>query len=99
MSRQSGIKINQFQLAVLLDESDKEFFKSIVSNNVYCLHCRGFAQKGIDIEEIYLTKFNDVMVYGKCKVCNGEVGRLFEFGKENEFSIRANKLRKSIKVS
>lgn len=99
MKKQSEIRINQFQLAVLLDEADKEFFKRIISHNVYCLNCRGFVQKGVDIEEIFLTRLNDVRVHGKCKVCKGEVRRLFEFGEEDSFNNKAKKLRKSIQAS
>lgn len=99
MKKQSEIKINQFQLAVLLDETDKEFFKRIISHNVYCLNCRNFAQNGVEIEEIFLTRLNDVRVHGKCKVCKGEVRRLFEFGDEGNFNNKAKKLRKSIQVS
>lgn len=96
MKKQSEIRINQFQLAVLLDETDKEFFKRIISQNIYCLNCRDFAHKGVEIDEIYLTRINDVRVHGKCKVCNGEVSRLFEFGDDSVFNNKAKKLRKSI---
>ena len=33
----------------------------------------------------------------RCKVCNSEVARLFVFGKEKVFGVKANKLRESIK--
>jgi hypothetical protein len=99
MSIQSEIKINQFQLALLLDESDKDFFKCSIAHNVYCLNCRDVAKNGIDITELYLTEFNDNRVHGRCKICNCEVRRLFEFGEEDKFNNKAKKLRKSIQAS
>ena len=99
MSKQSEIKINEFQLAVLLDEPDKDFFKCVISHSVYCLNCSDVAKNGVDITEVYLTELNDIRVHGKCKICNGDVRRLFEFGEEDRFNNKAKKLRKSIQAS
>jgi len=80
MKRFPELKINQFQLAVLLDEVEKHFFNFVIENNVYCCQCRGVATEGVDVEEMYLTSLNDIRVVGRCRKCKGEVGRLFEFG-------------------
>jgi hypothetical protein len=91
------IQINKFQLGILLTGLDKKFFNCIIENNIYCSHCKNFAIKGILVDTIYLTKLNDVRVFGRCKICNSEVARLFEFGNEKVFREKANKLRESIK--
>ena len=91
------IQINKFQLGILLTGLDKKFFNCIIENNIYCSHCKNFAIKGILVDTIYLTKLNDVRVFGRCKICNYEVARLFVFGKEKIFGVKANKLRESIK--
>ena len=91
------IQINKFQLGILLTGLDKKFFNCIIENNIYCSHCKNFAIKGILVDTIYLTKLNDVRVFGRCKICNSEVARLFEFGNEKVFGEKANKLRESIK--
>ncbi len=97
MEVHSEIQINKFQLGVLLTGLDKKFYDCIIENNVYCSHCKQNAIKGILVDTIYLTKLNDVRVFGRCKVCNSEVARLFVFGKEKVFGVKANKLRESIK--
>lgn len=98
MKRLPEIKINLFQLAVLLDEKDKKFYDYVIEHNVYCSHCRGVAKEGIDVEEVYLTDLNDIRVQGRCKVCNGVVGRLFEYGEKKDFYEKANRFRNSIKI-
>jgi|LSQX01.3.fsa_nt_gb hypothetical protein len=91
------IEINRFQLGVLLTGLEKEFFNCIIQNNIFCSQCKSFAVNGVSVDRIYLTKINDVRIYGRCKICNFEVIRLFEFGHEKGFSKNANKLRKSIR--
>lgn len=89
--------INNFQLGALLTGLDRKFFCFITKNNIYCSHCKNFAINGIYIDKAYLTKINDVRIFGRCRVCNSEVVRLFEFGNIKEFHEKANKLRESIK--
>jgi hypothetical protein len=36
------------------------------------------------------------MIRGNCKVCNGKVTRIMEFGEDNDFYRKANDFRKSI---
>ncbi|HBG57527.1 hypothetical protein [Proteiniphilum sp. UBA1028] len=93
MKKPPEIKINKFQLAVLLDKVNKEFYHFVIANSVYCSNCNAIAVEGIEVDEVFLTDLNDIKVRGRCRVCNGEVARLFEFGKDREFYDKANKLR------
>ncbi|MBP7506208.1 MAG: hypothetical protein KA807_00180 [Prolixibacteraceae bacterium] len=96
MNRQSEIQISWFQLVFLLDEERMHDYNYLLEKGVFCVHCRGVAEKGIVVEKIYLTSLNDIMVKGKCKVCNGNVARIMEFGEDEEFFSKANVFRKSI---
>jgi hypothetical protein len=96
MQRPPEIRLNQFQLAILLDNDQKSFLNYVTAENVFCPQCGGTAIQGIVIDEVYLTDLNDVLVVGNCKKCNGEVARLFEFGEDKAFYAKANKFRKSI---
>jgi hypothetical protein len=97
MKRLPEITINPFQLAVLLDETERNFYSVVIEHYVYCSHCRGVAIEGVDVEEMYLTDLNDIRVVGRCRKCEGEVGRLFEFGAKKEFYEKACRFRESIK--
>src|SRR5690554_7047489 len=70
MNSRREIEINRFQLGVLLTGLDKNFYNCIIENNIYCSHCKSFAIRGIFVDTIFLTKLNDVKVYGRCKICN-----------------------------
>ena len=96
MGRLPEIKINSFQLAVLLDEGKKLFYRFVIENLVFCAQCRETAHEGIEVTEVYLTALNDVRVQGRCRKCNGEVIRLFAFGGNKAFYEKACRLRESI---
>ena len=96
MKRPIEIQINQVQLATLLDEKHKQDYKFLLEQGVICVHCDGIAKKGIVVEAIYLTHLNDIRVSGTCKVCNGKVGRIMEFGEDKTFYERANDFRKAL---
>ncbi len=76
MIKQTEIKINRFQLNVLLNNEKKEGFDYLLNKGVFCSTCGGTCEKGIEIKEIYLNSLNDIMVKGSCKVCNGKVTRI-----------------------
>jgi len=95
MKRQKQIKINQFQLNVLLNDEQKEDFNYLLENGVYCSTCNGTA-KGVTVEEIHLNTLNDIMVHGICGKCKGKVTRIMEFGEDKIFFEKANNFRKSI---
>ena len=90
------IQINQFQLAILLNDEQKQSYTFLLENGVICNQCGGISPKGIVVEEIYLTNLNDIMVRGKCKVCNEKVTRIMEFGEDKAFYENANFFRRAI---
>jgi hypothetical protein len=96
MNKQTEIKINRFQLNVLLNNEQKEGFDYLLNQGVFCNTCGGTCEKGIEIKEIYLNSLNDIMVKGSCKVCNGKVTRIMEFGEDKVFFDKANDFRRSI---
>ena len=96
MKRPPEIRINQFQLSVLLNDEQKNFLDVVIAGNVFCAHCGGLCKNGITVEEIFLTDLNDIHITGTCNICNGEVARLIEFGEDQEFFDKAMDFRKSI---
>lgn len=97
MKKLPEITINPFQLGVLLGKVEKHFYSVVIENYVYCAQCRGFANEGIDVEEIVLTDLNNIRVRGRCRKCNGEVARLFEYGENKDFYGKARRFRESAK--
>jgi hypothetical protein len=75
MKRPKEIKINRFQLNVLLNDEQKEGFDYILNQNVYCGNCGGVCKQGIEIKEIFLDSLNDIRIEGICKECKGKVAR------------------------
>jgi hypothetical protein len=96
MKRPKEIRINKFQLNILLNYKQKKSLDFIVNHNVYCSTCRGICEKGIEIKEYVLDSLNDIMIVGNCKVCNGKVARIMEFGEDEDFYKRANDFRNSL---
>lgn len=97
MKRPPEIQINQFQLALLLNDEQKKFFKMVVANNVFCSQCGGVAKDGISVNEMFLTNLNDILVKGTCNACKGKVARMMEFGEDEEFYNKAMNFRNSIR--
>ena len=96
MTRPPEIPINRFQLAILLNEQQKQDYQFVLDEGVFCSHCGGVAEKGILVSEIYLTSLNDIFVRGTCNVCNGKVACTMEFGEDKAFYEKANHFRKAI---
>jgi len=96
MKRPPQIPLNQFQLAILLNDDEKQFYNAVLAENVFCRSCAGSVAKGVTVTEIHLTDLNDLLVRGNCKVCKGLVARTFEFGDQKAFYDRAMKFRKDI---
>jgi hypothetical protein len=96
MKQPPEIPINPFQLAILLNDEQKDFYSYVLAENVFCCNCGGSAIKGIEVKEIFLTNLNDVLVRGTCNECNGKVARIFEFGEDKAFYEKANRFRNSI---
>ena len=98
MKRQPQIKINQFQLAILLNDKEKQNYRYLIEEGVFCIRCLDTAICGIVVEEIFLNDLNDIYVRGTCTICNGKVGRIMEFGEDKAFYERANIFRKAIHI-
>lgn len=97
MKRPPELQINRFQLDLLLNNEQKEFFEMVVAENVFCGQCGGVAKDGISVSEMFLTDLNDILVKGTCNTCNGKVARMMEFGEDEEFYNKAMNFRNSIK--
>lgn len=96
MIRPPEIPINRFQLAILLNEQQKQDYQFMLDEGVFCSHCGGVAEKGIVVTEIFLNSLNDIFVCGTCKVCSGKVACTMEFGEDEAFYENANAFRKTI---
>jgi len=90
------IKLNSFQLNVLLDENEKERFQFLLNKGVYCIHCKSVCKKGVVDYECQLDSTNDIVVNAKCAECGHPVSRTMEFGEDKTFFKKANKFRQSI---
>jgi hypothetical protein len=98
MKKLTVIKINRFQLNILLNPDQKEVYEYLLNQGVYCNSCGENCSKGVQVEEMYLNALNDIMIHGKCKSCNGKVTKIMEFGENKDFFDKAIDFRNSIKV-
>ncbi len=96
MSQQKDIQITEFQLYFMLSDEQKKGYNYLLERGVYCATCGGKCKNGVNITEIYLNSHNDIMVQGTCKVCNGKVVRIIEFGEDRPFSEKANNFRNAL---
>ena len=95
MKERKTIKINAFQLHLLMNEEDQQGFV-ILQNNSFCFSCKEERSLS-NIEEIILNDLNDIEIGGTCPVCGGKMSRYMEFGEDQDFSNRADLFRKQIK--
>lgn len=96
MAKLKEIKLNQFQLNVLLNEKEKKDYDFLLNKGVVCMTCSGICEEGVEVHEIMLNGMNDIVITGSCKKCKGRVARVMEFGEDPEFYEQAVKFRKSI---
>jgi 5-methylcytosine-specific restriction endonuclease McrA len=94
----SDIEINQFQLNHLLSEYEKNAFKYLLKNGVFCSYCNDFCTQGITDYKIYLDRFNDIKVVGHCCSCANEVTRIMEFGENESFFRKAIQFRNTHEI-
>ena len=90
------IKLNSFQLNILLDENEKKGFQFLLNKGVYCVRCKSVCKKGVVDYECRLDSRNDIIVNGKCAECGHPVARVMEFGEDKAFFKKADKFRRSI---
>ena len=96
MKRQKEIKLNEFQLNAFLSEKEKNGYRYLLDNGVYCTHCQDICKKGIVTTAVKLDSLNDIVVEGNCHVCGHRVARVIEFGEDPEFFEKAMNFRKSL---
>jgi len=96
MKRLKEIKLNEFQLNALLSDEEKNGYRYLLANGVYCSGCQGICKKGVEIKSVKLDWLNDIVVEGNCKVCGHRVARVMEFGEDPEFFENAMNFRKSL---
>ena len=96
MSPKTDIYINSFQLNILLNDEKKRVYKYLIENGIWCTTCQEICTEGVKVEEIYLTRLNDIKIHGTCNKCEGKVTRVVEFGEDREFYQSADKFRESI---
>lgn len=96
MSKQRDIQINPFQLSRLLNDEQKSGYVFLLNDGVYCSTCGDSCAKGVNVSEIHLNAMNDILIRGTCKVCNGKVTRIMEFGEDRDFCEKANNFREEM---
>jgi len=89
----SDIEINKFELNELLSQYEKQAFKYLLKNGIYCNLCKDFCKVHLSQIKIYLDRFNDIKVVGQCTECNHEVTRIMEFGENESFFRKAVQFR------
>lgn len=95
MKRLKEIKLNDFQLNVLLGDEEKNGYNMLL-NNVFCSGCGDICREGIVKTDVTLDSRNDIVARGNCKVCGHAVARVMEFGQDKSFFEKAMNFRKSI---
>ncbi len=96
MKRLKEIKLNEFQLNVLLSEEEKYGYRYLLQNGIYCNGCHDICNKGVELDSVKLDKLNDIVVEGSCNACGHQVVRVIEFGENPEFFEKAMNFRKSL---
>lgn len=96
MKHQKEIKLNDFQLNVLLSDEEKNGYRYLLENGVYCNGCQTICKEGIEIKSVKLDRLNDIVVEGTCNDCGHRVARVMEFGENPEFFEKAMNFRKSV---
>ncbi|TAJ13575.1 hypothetical protein DMA11_08425 [Marinilabiliaceae bacterium JC017] len=89
------IKLNTFQINILLSPQEKDDFQFLLEKGVYCSTCKDICSEVTDYT-VKLTKLNDLLVKGKCATCGNKVARVMEFGEDQAFFKKANKFRESV---
>ena len=96
MRKLKEIRINPFQLNRLLSKKRMNDYRFLLAKGVFCSSCGGVCTEGIHVNEIILNSMNDILVRGSCKVCQGKVARVMEFGEDETFYEQANAFRATL---
>ncbi|WP_320110966.1 hypothetical protein [Draconibacterium orientale] len=95
MKKQKELKLNPFQLNVLLEE-EKQDLQFLLDNGVYCNHCKAVCPKGVVDYTASLDYLNDIRIEGHCAACGHKVVRIMELGEDKYFFEKAMEYRQSI---
>ncbi len=96
MKHLKKIQLDEFQLERLLNDEEKRTYRFIIDTNVFCTHCEDTCPEGVDIESVWLNRFNDIHTDGRCRFCGNGVTRIIEFGANESFYDKAMEFRKSL---
>lgn len=87
------MEINKFQLNGLLNHHEKQGFKYLLENGVFCNTCNDYCKYSVSNYKLFLDRFNDIRVVGECTLCGAEVSRVMEFGDNESFFRKAVQFR------
>lgn len=62
--KREEIKLNEFQLSVLLSDEEKNDYRYLLNNGVYCNGCQSICQKGVEIKSVKLNFLNRKKIPG-----------------------------------
>ena len=96
MKKQKALKLNPFQLNVLLNEEEKQDFQFLLENGVYCNNCKAVCPKGVVDYTASLDDLNDIRIEGHCAACGHKVVRIMELGEDRSFFEKVMEFRQSI---
>ena len=89
MKESYDIQLSFSQLNQLLSQHEKNAFKYLLENGIFCTTCNDYCQYGISNYKIFLDRFNDLKVVGECTLCGNEVTKIMEFGENESFFRKA----------
>lgn len=92
----NDIEINNFQLNGLLNYHEKQGFKYLLENGIFCSTCNDFCEYGVSNYKLILDRFNDINVIGECTLCGTKVSKVIEFGDNESFFRKAVQFRHTI---
>ncbi len=96
MIKLKELKLNLFQLNVLLNKEEKEGFEWLLNEGVYCMRCNDVCKDGVVNYSTRLDSWNNVIVDGRCATCGNSVCRVMEFGEDPGFFAKAIEFRESL---
>ncbi len=88
----NDIVINKSQLNTLLNHHEKKAFKYLLQNDVECGSCE-ICKNGVEHCTLFLNRFNDIKVDGKCTQCGNSVSITMAFGDNESFFRKAIQFR------
>ena len=94
----NDIQINFSQLNHLLSQHEKNAFKYLLENGIFCTTCNDYCKYGISNYKIYLDRYNDLKVVGECTFCGQEVSQVMEFGENESFFRKAVQFKNTMAI-